>query len=106
MLPQCNLCRIPDNLMSDSSYSQSPALNEEEQQEILQQRFPHAGYWFNMLPTHPFIHGVENIPPQPTLPRPFHDLVSPQALYSVHDLAHAMNHVLAPSQQSQQLIHE
>ncbi|KAG2070625.1 hypothetical protein BDR04DRAFT_1099612 [Suillus decipiens] len=56
--------------MSDS-YSRSSTLNEEEQREIPQQRFPRAGYWFNMLPTDPFIHGVKNMPPQQILPHPF-----------------------------------
>ncbi|KAG2360615.1 hypothetical protein BDR07DRAFT_138743 [Suillus spraguei] len=58
---------MPNNLMSDSNYSQSFTLNEEEQRGILQQRFPRAGYWFNMLPTHSFIHVVENMPPQQIL---------------------------------------
>ncbi|KAG1732555.1 hypothetical protein EDB19DRAFT_1911944 [Suillus lakei] len=69
--------------MSDSSHSQSPNCSEEEQREMLQHCFPHAGYWFNMLPTHPFIHGIENIPPPPSTPPP----------YSACDPVHATNPV-------------
>lgn len=29
---------------------------------MLQRRFPRAGYWFGMLPTHPFIHGSQGAP--------------------------------------------
>ncbi|KAG2355657.1 hypothetical protein BDR07DRAFT_1492954 [Suillus spraguei] len=70
--------------MSDSSYSQSSTLNEEEQREILQQRFPLAGYWFNMLPTHPFIHGVENMLSRvPALSQPSQQSKRPHQAVSV-----------------------
>ncbi|KAG2364158.1 hypothetical protein BDR07DRAFT_1402096, partial [Suillus spraguei] len=44
-----------------------PLFNKEEQRGILQQRFPRARYWFNMLLTHSFIHVVENMPPRQIL---------------------------------------
>ncbi|KAI6045405.1 hypothetical protein EDC04DRAFT_2598729 [Pisolithus marmoratus] len=48
--------------MSDSDLNPSsltPSLTDAQQHDALQYCFPHAGYWFGMLPTHPFIHGSQ-----------------------------------------------
>jgi hypothetical protein len=59
---------------------------------MLQRRFPRAGYWFNMLPTHPFIHGNENMPlPPSTALRRTHDVAPPP--YSLHNPVHATHPV-------------
>ncbi|KAI6123512.1 hypothetical protein EDD16DRAFT_1704462 [Pisolithus croceorrhizus] len=47
--------------MSDlNANSPTPFLTDEGQHDALQCHFPHAGYWFGMLPTHPFIHGSQS----------------------------------------------
>lgn len=59
-------------------------LNDFEQAE-LQRRFPRAGYWFGMLPTHPELHhpGLNNIqnhayrPVPPRLPLHFPPIYQP-----------------------------
>jgi len=42
--------------MSDlnSSFQDTPPTDEYH--DLLHRRFPHAGYWLNLLHTHPFIH--------------------------------------------------
>jgi len=44
-------------MMSDlnSSFQDTPPTDEYH--DLLHRRFPHAGYWLNLLHTHPFIHG-------------------------------------------------
>lgn len=61
--------------MSDSN--PSTALTD-EYHDMLRCRFPCAGYWLNMLPTHPFIHGPgiqpDTIGNTASLPLPFSPL--------------------------------
>src|SRR5437879_4578757 len=50
------------------------------QRELLERRYPRAGYWFNTLPTHPFIHGVNASPsmvPRTRVPWRLNDPVPP-----------------------------
>jgi hypothetical protein len=47
-------------MSQDSPNSQSQltlSSLDDEQRQLLENRYPRAGYWFNMLPIHPFIHG-------------------------------------------------
>jgi len=43
--------------MSDSNSNPQDTPSTDEYRELLQRCFPRAGYWLNLLPTHPFIHG-------------------------------------------------
>jgi len=66
--------------MPDSSNSDNLSLSN-QQRELLERHYPRTGYWFNMLPTHPFIHGP-NASQLPTasqlhVPRGLSDVVSP-----------------------------
>ena len=63
--------------MSHSNSSSQDTPSTDEYHDLLQRRFPRAGYWLNLLPTHPFIHGPGvppdlsaggGIPPLPYLP--------------------------------------
>ncbi|KAJ8582876.1 hypothetical protein M405DRAFT_846184 [Rhizopogon salebrosus TDB-379] len=65
--------------MPENSNNFAPSFDN-QQRELLEHRFPRAGYWFNMLPTHPFIHGINASASQPTasqlrVPRGLNDLV-------------------------------
>ncbi|KAG1771527.1 hypothetical protein EDD22DRAFT_947961 [Suillus occidentalis] len=47
-------------MSQDSPNSQSQltlSSLDDEQRQLLENHYPRTGYWFNMLPTHPFIHG-------------------------------------------------
>lgn len=63
--------------MSHSNNSSQDTSSSDEYHDLLQRRFPRAGYWLNLLPTHPFIHGPGvppdssaggGVPPLPYLP--------------------------------------
>ncbi|KAG1744455.1 hypothetical protein EDB19DRAFT_1906696 [Suillus lakei] len=43
--------------LSPDSPSLSPSLINKDQCEVFERHYPRASYWFNILPTHPFIHG-------------------------------------------------
>jgi hypothetical protein len=44
--------------MPENSNNFAPSFDTNQQRELLERHFPRAGYWFNMLPMHPFIHGI------------------------------------------------
>jgi hypothetical protein len=44
--------------MSEASPNHLASSLDHNQRESLERCYPRAGYWFSMLPTHPFIHGV------------------------------------------------
>ncbi|KAG2749318.1 hypothetical protein P692DRAFT_20732641 [Suillus brevipes Sb2] len=46
-----------DSPNSESHFTLSSL--DDEQHQLLENRYPRAGYWFNMLPTHPFVHGSQ-----------------------------------------------
>ncbi|KAI0055787.1 hypothetical protein BV25DRAFT_1921523 [Artomyces pyxidatus] len=48
--------------MSEDRNQQDPPPIDEHLLQAWQRRFPRAGYWFNVLPTHPFIHGPGGLP--------------------------------------------
>lgn len=64
--------------MSDSNPSSQDTALTDEYHDMLRCRFPRAGYWLNMLPTHPFIHGPgiqpDTIGNTASLPLPFSPL--------------------------------
>ncbi|KAG1905524.1 uncharacterized protein F5891DRAFT_1183466 [Suillus fuscotomentosus] len=78
---------------SPSSPSQSPScLINADQREILEHHYPCAGYWFNMLPTHPFIHGPPSQPSQTQFQGP----VSMPPPYSLQGMLHNPDGVVHP----------
>jgi hypothetical protein len=63
----------------DSPNHLASSLNH-NQRELLERRYPRAGHRFNMLPTHPSIHGVNvsrSMVPRTRVPRRLNDLVPP-----------------------------
>ncbi|KAL4075200.1 hypothetical protein V8B97DRAFT_1915825 [Scleroderma yunnanense] len=48
--------------MSHLNSSSQDTPSTDEYHDLLQCHFPHTGYWLNLLPTHPFIHGPGVLP--------------------------------------------
>jgi len=66
--------------MPEASPSHLASSLNHDQRELLERRYPHACYWFNMPPTHSFIHGVnasQSMVPRTRVPRGLNDLVPP-----------------------------